>query len=129
MIKIGDFGLVTNTLDHNCDKDSKSPKHARHTNQVGTQLYMSPEQVKPIDSIRNSVFPIIMIFQIIKKPYNHKVDIYSMGIIFYELLTPFNTEMERIVNLQNAREKKFSSEFKKNNREEVSLTKEIVIQL
>ena len=49
MIKIGDFGLVSNTLEQ-CDTDasmSKSKKKLflKHTTDVGTQLYISPEQL------------------------------------------------------------------------------------
>ena len=28
--------------------------------------------------------------------YNHKVDIYALGLILFELLVPFSTQMERI---------------------------------
>jgi len=47
-VKIGDFGLVT-AIEENCCDDGyvQSPllQDRRHTNQVGTKLYMSPEQV------------------------------------------------------------------------------------
>jgi len=57
-IKIGDFGLVTRTAideDHtpavdDCYDDNSgsilSQDSNTHTNRVGTQLYMSPEQVR-----------------------------------------------------------------------------------
>ena len=48
----------------------------RHTGNIGTHFYMSPEQM-------NS-------FQ-----YDHKVDIFSLGVILFELNHPFITEMER----------------------------------
>ena len=48
-VKIGDFGLVT-AIEENCcdDYDVQSPllQDRRHTDQVGTKLYMSPEQVR-----------------------------------------------------------------------------------
>ena len=48
LVKIGDFGLVTNTLDQ-CEVTSSTSKSKerllKHTNDVGTHLYMSPEQV------------------------------------------------------------------------------------
>jgi len=49
-IKIGDFGLVTAIEENCCDNNyssTQSPllQDGRHTDQVGTKLYMSPEQV------------------------------------------------------------------------------------
>jgi translation initiation factor 2-alpha kinase 1 len=38
------------------------------------------------------------------KPFNEKVDIYSLGIILCELFVPFNTAMERIHVLTELRE-------------------------
>ncbi len=43
---------------------------------VGTPLYQSPEQIEG-------------------KPYNERVDIYSLGIILLELTTIFKTQSER----------------------------------
>ena len=54
-VKVGDFGLVTATEEHVTEDDSdiwgdrvttQTPQ--RHTNQVGTKLYMSPEQVSTL---------------------------------------------------------------------------------
>jgi len=48
-VKIGDFGLVTAIEENCCDAYSNiqtSTLHdGQHTDQVGTKLYMSPEQV------------------------------------------------------------------------------------
>uniref|UniRef100_A0A5K3FNH3 PRKR-like endoplasmic reticulum kinase n=2 Tax=Mesocestoides corti TaxID=53468 RepID=A0A5K3FNH3_MESCO len=55
-----------------------------HTRQVGTDLYMSPEQAS-------------------SRTYDEKVDIFSLGLIFFELTLPFSTEMERIEALTAAR--------------------------
>lgn len=48
IVKIGDFGLVT-AMDQDEEEESvltPMPAYARHTGQVGTKLYMSPEQVR-----------------------------------------------------------------------------------
>nr|KAG5697293.1 hypothetical protein BaRGS_004959 [Batillaria attramentaria] len=73
-VKVGDFGLVTAAENQEGDVHTVSGSATdKHTAEVGTQLYMSPEQVQ-------------------KKPYDQKVDIFSLGMIFLELLMPFSTE-------------------------------------
>lgn len=85
-IKLGDFGLVTTTYERYLEGQvgpGREQGHRQHTDKVGTDLYMSPERVSGTE-------------------YNHKVDIYSLGVIFFELHYPFSTEMERakvIVNV------------------------------
>ncbi len=49
--------------------------------------------------------------QLAKKPYNHKVDIYSLGLILFELLVPFSTQMERVDTLTKLRILQFPSHF------------------
>lgn len=47
VVKVGDFGLVT-AMDQDEDEQTvltPMPAYATHTGQVGTKLYMSPEQV------------------------------------------------------------------------------------
>lgn len=56
---------------------------------VGTALYVAPELLDP--SATN------------KYSYTKKVDIYSLGIMFYEMCFPFETEMERVSVLKNLR--------------------------
>lgn len=48
----------------------------KHTSAVGTLTYASPEQRS-------------------KGAYNEKTDIFSLGIIFFELYYPFSTKMEK----------------------------------
>ncbi|CAK9803135.1 Eukaryotic translation initiation factor 2-alpha kinase [Anthophora plagiata] len=98
-IKVGDFGLVTAmTESYNeahtppSENETITFKNSLHTAYVGTHLYMSPEQING-------------------QRYNYKVDIYSLGIIFFELLIPFVTEMERIINLINLRKSVFPKNF------------------
>ncbi|ELV10785.1 Eukaryotic translation initiation factor 2-alpha kinase 3, partial [Tupaia chinensis] len=79
VVKVGDFGLVT-AMDQDEEEQmvlTPMPAYARHTGQVGTKLYMSPEQIHGNN-------------------YSHKVDIFSLGLILFELLYPFSTQMERV---------------------------------
>lgn len=77
-IKVGDFGLVTAITRPSRGKHrGKTFEVDSHTGQVGTQLYMSPEQATG-------------------RPYSQKVDIYALGLIFFELLCFFSTQMERM---------------------------------
>jgi serine/threonine protein kinase len=55
------------------------------TAMVGTRLYMSPEQCN-------------------LEPYDHKVDIFSLGLILLELLVPFDTVSQRCAVLTKAKE-------------------------
>lgn len=74
-IKIGDFGL-SKKLD-NCD----SVKHYNY----GNVLYLSPEQLS------NNLI-------------SQKADIYSLGLIYYELITIFSTQIERIKMLNSIKQ-------------------------
>ncbi|KAG8512954.1 Eukaryotic translation initiation factor 2-alpha kinase 3, partial [Galemys pyrenaicus] len=94
VVKVGDFGLVT-AMDQDEEEQlvlTPMPAYARHTGQVGTKLYMSPEQIHGNN-------------------YSHKVDIFSLGLILFELLYPFGTQMERVRILTEVRNLKFPSLF------------------
>uniref|UniRef100_A0A4W3JDH4 non-specific serine/threonine protein kinase n=1 Tax=Callorhinchus milii TaxID=7868 RepID=A0A4W3JDH4_CALMI len=93
VVKVGDFGLVTamDQEEEGCVL-TPMPVYARHTGQVGTKLYMSPEQISG-------------------NAYSHKVDIFSLGLILFELLNPFSTQMERVQTLMEVREQKFPISF------------------
>lgn len=111
VVKVGDFGLVT-AMDQEEDEDEQSsltpaPLLTRHTGQVGTKLYMSPEQLSG-----NS--------------YSHKVDIYSLGLILFELLCPFRTQMERVRTLTEVRALRFPEVFSKNNVQELSMVRSML---
>lgn len=95
LIKVGDFGLVKDiesTFDCDHSRRSVTSSYKGHTKEVGTTLYMSPEQSEG-------------------RMYDYKVDIYSLGIILFELLVPFSTAMERIKTLTDLKCLKFPDEF------------------
>ncbi|XP_062999129.1 eukaryotic translation initiation factor 2-alpha kinase 1 isoform X2 [Elgaria multicarinata webbii] len=78
-VKIGDFGLACRDI---IQEDSIQLLSAKKTNElihtygVGTCLYASPEQLQG-------------------SHYDFKSDMYSLGVILFELFQPFGTEMER----------------------------------
>uniref|UniRef100_A0A8C5M8Q9 Eukaryotic translation initiation factor 2-alpha kinase 3 n=1 Tax=Leptobrachium leishanense TaxID=445787 RepID=A0A8C5M8Q9_9ANUR len=101
VVKVGDFGLVTEMDQEDEDEAvlTPMPAYARHTGQVGTKLYMSPEQIY-------------------SQSYSHKVDIFSLGLILFELLYPFSTQMERVRILTQLRDLTFPNFFTQNYPEE-----------
>ncbi|KAI9098889.1 kinase-like domain-containing protein [Phlyctochytrium arcticum] len=97
-VKIGDFGLAlaredeaggtTNQSHHNTGDDSHltSGDHdASLTGDVGTPVYVAPEVIA-----KNG-------------KYNSKVDLYSLGICFFEMLYPFSSGMHRAIVLRDLR--------------------------
>ncbi|XP_012935928.1 eukaryotic translation initiation factor 2-alpha kinase [Aplysia californica] len=108
VVKVGDFGLVTalNVEQGQEEKKELSKTPGRHTAEVGTTLYMSPEQIA-------------------RKPYDFKVDIFSLGLIFLELWIPFSTQMERIRALEEAKRQIFPSNFTRELPVECELVKEM----
>uniref|UniRef100_A0A8V0ZSX6 non-specific serine/threonine protein kinase n=1 Tax=Gallus gallus TaxID=9031 RepID=A0A8V0ZSX6_CHICK len=81
-VKIGDFGLAT---DHPANAVSTAKSNL--TGMVGTALYVSPE-------VQGNT----------KSTYNQKVDLFSLGIIFFEMsYHPMSTASERIFVLGQLR--------------------------
>ena len=103
-VKIGDFGLATLGTDNstiqrgqtgvfnNFEKTLETSND--QTSAVGTSLYIAPE-------IANNF-----------GRYTEKVDIYSLGIIFFEMCYVFSTGMERVHVLHSLRQSK--PQFPKN---------------
>ncbi|KAI0066910.1 Serine/threonine-protein kinase [Artomyces pyxidatus] len=88
--KVGDFGLATSSLAA-VDPSDVSPHvalfDADMTLEVGTRLYIAPEVQSPK-----------------KGPRNHtKADMYSLGIVFFEMNYMFSTGAERIAVIEDLR--------------------------
>ncbi|XP_026079187.1 interferon-induced, double-stranded RNA-activated protein kinase-like isoform X3 [Carassius auratus] len=83
-VKIGDFGLVTTAEN---DNDTQL---LERTEMTGTLIYMSPEQVA-------------------LTPYDKKVDIYALGLIYFELIWKLATVSEKI--WKNIRDRDFPPQF------------------
>lgn len=88
-IKIGDFGLAKNvhkSLDIlRQDSQSQAGSTDNLTSAIGTALYVATEVLSG------------------NGHYNEKIDMYSLGIIFFEMIFPFSTGMERVNILKNLR--------------------------
>lgn len=92
-VRIGDFGLACRDLLVDSHKSSSSPNGgSSHTTGVGTFVYAAPEQLKG-------------------SHYDSKSDMYSIGVLAFELFQPFGTEMERVRTLGDLREGKFPEPF------------------
>ncbi|TPX71470.1 hypothetical protein SpCBS45565_g01126 [Spizellomyces sp. 'palustris'] len=76
-------------------RQSKTQSESDRTAGVGTVTYASPEQLRPS----------------LSTPYTPASDIYSLGIILFELLHPFATNMERARSLQALREGAMPEKF------------------
>ncbi|KAF8883813.1 hypothetical protein BD779DRAFT_1674349 [Infundibulicybe gibba] len=88
--KVGDFGLATSSLAA-VDPSDVSPHaivmDAEMTLEVGTRLYIAPE----VQSRKRG-------------PRNHtKADMYSLGIVFFEMNFTFSTTSERIAVIEDLR--------------------------
>ncbi|KAG9343997.1 hypothetical protein JZ751_012473 [Albula glossodonta] len=101
VVKVGDFGLVT-AMDQEEDEEEEPsvltpmPVYARHTGQLSGNSY------------------------------SHKVDIYSLGLILFELLCPFRTQMERVRTLTEVRALQFPPVFCQNNVQEVLMIRSML---
>ena len=93
-IKIGDFGLsksVGKNLDNNLTIDNLD---GNLTGRMGSVLYSSPEQYESGE-------------------YDYRTDIYSLGIILFEMLNNFDTEMEKNIKITNLKKGLIDDSFEK----------------
>ena len=108
-MKIGDFGLATlskskNLVNLHINKDFLMSKGGDILScGVGTMYYCSPEQEKGIS-------------------YDEKTDIFSLGIVIFELFFSFGSLMHRDIVLREIREKhSFPQDFIKSAPENVQI--------
>ena len=88
-IRIGDFGLATFNEDSRAAvTDPSRPASIDHSSNVGTKLYASPEQDGQGET----------------GEYDERTDVYSLGIILFELWHPFRTLNERIEQICRVKE-------------------------
>jgi serine/threonine protein kinase len=89
--KIGDFGLATKanilfSTTSQCFPVPSGKSDPERTKAIGTVTYASPEQLDA-DNV----------------DYTSETDMYSLGIIFFELIFPFRTAMERAKKIADLR--------------------------
>ncbi|OZJ03056.1 hypothetical protein BZG36_03777 [Bifiguratus adelaidae] len=108
-VKIGDFGLATTnqTLIDAGELIGSSQANSYGVDEslttgVGTTLYVAPEIIPDPNNLGAA-----------GARYSNKVDMYSLGIIFFELCYHFSTGVERINTLKGLRAKQpqFPSDF------------------
>ena len=97
-IKIGDFGLATiSTVDAAANAGGGPPRgdegNPELSSNIGTRLYCSPEQESGSED------------------YDERTDVYSLGIILFELWHPFRTLGERIDQISKLKEGIVASRF------------------
>lgn len=94
-MKIADFGLAGNI-------STSFGYYDDYTSASETDTYKAPEQING-------------------KMYDFKVDIYSLGIILFELVVSFGSAIEKTKALENIRNNKFPINFPRLHKEEVNL--------
>ncbi|XP_073690903.1 interferon-induced, double-stranded RNA-activated protein kinase [Garra rufa] len=87
-VKVGDFGLVT------AAENDNDEQLLERTKRTGTRIYMSPEQAN-------------------QTSYDKKVDIYALGLIYFELLWNLFTAHERKKIWDDIRMRDFPPQFSK----------------
>jgi len=95
-VKVGDFGLSRESGENREEETLQTACtiEAGHTAGVGTRSYASPEQMTGSD-------------------YDSSADVFSLGVILFELLYPMYTGMERNVVLSQLRQLTFPSDWDK----------------
>lgn len=85
-VKIGDFGLSRNLIANNNNSLTNTHEHI-YTSNLGSFLYSAPE-------LLNDNY------------YDKNVDIYSLGVIIFEMFSMFSTEMEKCKEFEKLKSEK-----------------------
>mmetsp|Transcript_60791 Transcript_60791/g.140452 ORF Transcript_60791/g.140452 Transcript_60791/m.140452 type:complete len:872 (-) Transcript_60791:10-2625(-) len=113
-IKIGDFGLATfEVVELDAPCSSSPDDNPELTGGVGTSLYSSPEQATAIVAG-------------VEFPYDEKTDIYSLGLIFFELWHPLPSLANRLAALRDVRHGKLPAKFEQHHPRQSQLIREMV---
>lgn len=110
-VKVGDFGLAKNVHSLPANKSvDVGRSNDDLTSDVGTTLYIATEVLSGAGS------------------YNEKVDLYSLGIIFFEMTYILATSMERYTAIRNLRtpEIVFPSDYNKTRTSERQIIKNLL---
>lgn len=107
-VKIGDFGLAKN-VHHPVTVHGTPSLLENLTSEVGTSMYIA------IEALNGG-------------SYDEKADMYSLGIIFFEMTYPFSTLMERYRVLRDLRasSRNFPSDYKNTTFEKAIITRLLV---
>ncbi|KAL2316169.1 PEK protein kinase Hri2 [Schizosaccharomyces pombe] len=100
--KIGDFGLVVENKKNTETalsflERNHLPNLQDETQHIGTATYAAPELLDAMSSQHNK--------------FTKKIDTFSLGMVLFELLHPFQTNMERATKLQDLRRGILPEEF------------------
>ncbi|QRG39755.1 hypothetical protein FDK38_004209 [Candidozyma auris] len=85
-VKVGDFGLA---------------KNSRYYSLISTNNQVAPAEKKDLSTVVGTFF--YTANEVASGDYNEKVDMYSLGIIFFEMCYKLGTGMERAMTLNNIR--------------------------
>lgn len=133
-VRIGDLGLATfgtsrvGTMSTSTESRTQGMGHLNslssfqdHTSGIGTLLYMSPElqdisnenqEKSNYETQKDLDASNIEFYHDFGANYSEKIDMYSLGIVFFEMWIPFNTMHERVEVISRLRsENKFPDGF------------------